>query len=584
MAYNYTNYLEDDTDIENDFSFINRAGNASDLKSSNTAGEWCLGKGSTTSSGTGPTADPAGRSGFVYTETSSPSASTTWAMKRKVSFDASANNVMFQYIYNSNCASDMTMYFEYATVANPNDTTDWTIAKTHVGNSTDAWVQETVDLSAQTSSTLWVRFHADMASQYTHDFALSTFREYGTDKNTNIGPTTDINPANNEINESAPNDTEVGITASATDVDSGDTITYSLTDDAGGRFKINSTSGIVSVNNSNLIVYANNTSHDITIRSTSSDGSYSELTLTINVLIDTPVSITQVTDINPANNEVMENETNGSLVGITAFAEDVNYADTVTYSLTNDSNGRFTIHSTSGIVTVADASQIVYANNTSHDITIRATSTDTSYTEMSLTINVLEFALPGLSTTNKFNTIKTKGIITCKSGTSPNGLTIDGHLVLDDVINFKNVIINNGKLEFKTAGTYTVTDCNINELENTSSGEVIISSINSSFTTVGANITINNTKTFKFTVIPNIIGYEWRIYVVPVAGTLNDRTEVIGEESATVSSQIIPYNYTSDFIIALQIMADDYLESVTYYSLTGSNAEVTINLKIDENN
>jgi hypothetical protein len=47
------------------------------------------------------------------------------------------------------------------------------------------------------------------------------------------------------VGESAINGTTVGITALATDADATDTVTYSLDDDAGGRFAVNSTTGVV---------------------------------------------------------------------------------------------------------------------------------------------------------------------------------------------------------------------------------------------------------------------------------------------------------------------------------------------------
>ena len=54
-------------------------------------------------------------------------------------------------------------------------------------------------------------------------------------------PPVDIDSATNEVDEGAANGTTVGVTALANDPD-GDTPTYILTDDAGGRFTVNSAS------------------------------------------------------------------------------------------------------------------------------------------------------------------------------------------------------------------------------------------------------------------------------------------------------------------------------------------------------
>jgi len=68
----------------------------------------------------------------------------------------------------------------------------------------------------------------------------------------------------------------------ATDPDIGDTLTYSLVNNAGGRFAINATTGQITVANGSGLDYEANTSHTVTVRV--SDGSLSSQTvLTIDV-------------------------------------------------------------------------------------------------------------------------------------------------------------------------------------------------------------------------------------------------------------------------------------------------------------
>ncbi|MBM3964384.1 MAG: DUF4347 domain-containing protein, partial [Planctomycetes bacterium] len=67
------------------------------------------------------------------------------------------------------------------------------------------------------------------------------------------------------IAENSANGTAVG-TVTRSDVDSGDTRTWSLTDSAGGRFAINSSTGAVTVANSSLLNFESASSHNITIR------------------------------------------------------------------------------------------------------------------------------------------------------------------------------------------------------------------------------------------------------------------------------------------------------------------------------
>ena len=75
----------------------------------------------------------------------------------------------------------------------------------------------------------------------------------------------------------------------------------------------------------------------------------------------------------PANS-VDEDATSGAVVGVTAFADDPDGTDTVSYSLDDDAGGLFSIDASTGVVAVAGA--LDYETATSHNITIRATSTD----------------------------------------------------------------------------------------------------------------------------------------------------------------------------------------------------------------
>ncbi len=100
--------------------------------------------------------------------------------------------------------------------------------------------------------------------------------------NTVIGPVTDVNAAINQVAENSANGTNVGITAAAIDPDGGDTVTYSLTNNAGGRFAINPSTGVVTV--AGAIDFETATSHLITVRALSSDTSQSTANFTINVL------------------------------------------------------------------------------------------------------------------------------------------------------------------------------------------------------------------------------------------------------------------------------------------------------------
>jgi VCBS repeat-containing protein len=86
----------------------------------------------------------------------------------------------------------------------------------------------------------------------------------------------------NTVTENAANGTVVG-TVSGADPDSGDTKTYSFTDSAGGRFSINSSTGVITVADGNLLNYESATSHSVTVRVTDSGGLTYDEVFTINV-------------------------------------------------------------------------------------------------------------------------------------------------------------------------------------------------------------------------------------------------------------------------------------------------------------
>ena len=97
-------------------------------------------------------------------------------------------------------------------------------------------------------------------------------------------------------------------------------ITYSLDDDAGGRFAINASSGVVTV--ASVLDAETATAHSITVRATSADGSSSTQSFTIAVSDVNEFDVSAVTDADATPDSVAEDATVGTLVGITAAAVD----------------------------------------------------------------------------------------------------------------------------------------------------------------------------------------------------------------------------------------------------------------------
>ena len=205
-----------------------------------------------------------------------------------------------------------------------------------------------------------------------------------------VGAVTDSDAAANSVDENAVNGTVVGVTALASDDDATtNTITYSLDDSAGGRFSIDGSTGVVTVANGTLLDReSGGPSHDITVRATSSDGSFNTAVITINVNDVDEFDVGTVTDSDATTNEVAENATVGTAVGITASASDADATtNVITYSLQDNDGGRFTIDSSTGVVTVAGSIDRE-ADGATRNITVRATSADGSFTDQLFTINI----------------------------------------------------------------------------------------------------------------------------------------------------------------------------------------------------
>jgi predicted cupin superfamily sugar epimerase len=246
-----------------------------------------------------------------------------------------------------------------------------------------------LDFESATSHTITVRATSSDGSFSTTNYTISL-----TDVDEfDVGAISDTNAAANSLAENSANGTAVGITASASDADAtNNTITYSLDDSAGGRFAINSSTGVVTVANSSLLNFESTTSHGITVRATSSDGSISTANYTISLSDVDEFDVTVPTDFNPASNNINENVPIGTAVGITANAFDLDATtSTITYSLTSNPDNLFQIDPNTGVVTTAAAINREILSAT-RSITVQATSTDGSIASQvfSIAINDLD--------------------------------------------------------------------------------------------------------------------------------------------------------------------------------------------------
>ena len=221
----------------------------------------------------------------------------------------------------------------------------------------------------------------------------------GPDDDHDVGAISDTDLTVSTVSENAIIGTAVGITASAEDADAVDTVSYTLSpaDVTAGLFAIDGTTGIVTlVANLDFEALA---SHTINVIATSTDGSTSNQNFTINVGddntgigggvgLDDDHDVGAISDTDLTLSTVSENAIVGTVVGITALAEDADAADTVSYTLSpaDVTAGLFTIDGTTGVVTLIGS--LDFETLASHTLNVIATSTDGSRSNQNFVINV----------------------------------------------------------------------------------------------------------------------------------------------------------------------------------------------------
>ncbi|MDQ8700874.1 S8 family serine peptidase, partial [Hyphomicrobium sp. LHD-15] len=197
-----------------------------------------------------------------------------------------------------------------------------------------------------------------------------------------IAPT-DIALSSLAVTEGVEAGTEVG-TLTATDLSSfyGETFSFTLLDNAGGRFALDGDKIVVA----GALDYEAATSHEIRVRVTDGDGHTFEKTLTIAVT-DVPNENEAPTDILPDTASVAENSANGAEVA-TLAAVDPNAGDTFTFELVDNAGGRFEI--VGNKLVVKDSTGLDYEAATSHTVVVKVTDAGGLSVEQEITVNVTD--------------------------------------------------------------------------------------------------------------------------------------------------------------------------------------------------
>ena len=190
---------------------------------------------------------------------------------------------------------------------------------------------------------------------------------------------TDVALSANTVAEGAATETVVGTLQGVVDPDAGDTHTYSLVDDAGGRFKL--VGGELRVADGTLLDFETVTSYQVTVRVTDAAGLSFDKTLTIDL-----------TDVNEAPTDialsaatVSESAATGTVVGTLQGVVD-DAGDTHTFALLDDAGGRFQL--VGNTLEVANGALLDFEAAVSHAVTVRVTDAAGLFFDKAFTVDV----------------------------------------------------------------------------------------------------------------------------------------------------------------------------------------------------
>ncbi|MGD9971335.1 MAG: cadherin domain-containing protein [Sulfuricurvum sp.] len=274
----------------------------------------------------------------------------------------------------------------------------------------------------------------------------------------------DNNNTLNSIPENSFLGTPVGITAYVNNNESGNGIIYSLADNSGGKFTIDSSTGIVTVIGS--LDYEIASSHTITVKATGFDDTFAlqPFTILISNVNETPV-ITSPNNGNTYALSVPENTTAVTDVNAT----DPDAGATLTYSLSGSDASQFTIIPSTGVITFTTAPNYENPTDTNHDniytLTVTVSDgflTDTQDINITLTnVNepptTISLSNSSIAENNPTNTLI--GTLTT-TDTDANNTFSYSILGVGDAASFTisgNQLLTNASFDYETKNSYTLT-------------------------------------------------------------------------------------------------------------------------------
>ena len=201
---------------------------------------------------------------------------------------------------------------------------------------------------------------------------------------TDHGTITDVTWSNGSVAENAANNKVVG-TVHGVDTLTGEPLSYTLLDNAGGRFAIDAATGVITVANGSLLDFEAAASHGVSVQ-VKDQTTGQTVVKTFNIAV-TNVNEAPTDEKLTAGGSVVGNAANGTSVA-TIQGIDPDAGGHLSYSLVDNAGGRFAIDAATGVITVANGSLIDFATATSHVVNVRVTDQDGLTFDKTFTIAV----------------------------------------------------------------------------------------------------------------------------------------------------------------------------------------------------
>lgn len=220
--------------------------------------------------------------------------------------------------------------------------------------------------------------------------------------------------------ENTANGTTIG-TVIATDPNAGQVLTYTIiSGNTNGAFSINSSTGVLKVANSAALNYEVVQAFNLVVKvqDNGTGNLSSQATVTVNIVnVNEPPVITNQTF------SVSENSINGTVVG-TVSASDPDAGQILSFTiLSGNTNGAFSINSSTGKIVVANSAAINYETNPIFTLVVKVQDNGTGSlsSQATVTINLVNLNEPPIISNQSFSI----------NENSPNG-TLVGTVVASD--------------------------------------------------------------------------------------------------------------------------------------------------------